>query len=74
MTQKLDTYSETAWYLASNPNDCGTIEVSYLNGKDTPTLESAVSFENLGMNFRIYMDYGVNILDYRGLYKNNGGE
>lgn len=69
---ELDTYSETAWYVVANPNDCGTIEVSYLNGKDTPTLESAVSFENLGMNFRIYMDYGVNILDFRGLYKNNG--
>lgn len=48
------------------------IEVTYLNGKDTPTIDSRVSFTNLGMDFRIYMDYGVNVIDKRGIIKNEG--
>jgi len=37
-----------------------------------PKLESRVGFDYLGMEWRIYIDYGVNVLDYRGLYKNAG--
>lgn len=69
---ELDLYSENAWYLASSQFDCDTIEVTYLNGSDMPTLESAVSFDNLGMKWRIFIDYGVTAIDYRGLYKNAG--
>lgn len=60
------------WYLAADPRDIDTIEVTYLNGKDMPTLESRVGFDFLGIEWRIFIDYGVNVLDYRGLYKNIG--
>ena len=69
---ELDEYSADAWYLAASPFDCDTIEVTYLNGSDMPTLESALSFENLGMKWRIFIDFGVTATDYRGLYKNAG--
>ncbi len=69
---ELDQYSETAWYLAADPLLAGGIEVTYLNGKDSPTIDSQVAFNRLGMDFRIYMDYGVNVVDYRGLVKNAG--
>lgn len=69
---ELDQYSETAWYLAADPNLAPGIEVTYLNGKDSPTIDSKVNFDTLGMKFRIYMDYGVNVIDYRGLVKNAG--
>lgn len=69
---ELDAYSEDAWYLAASPFDCDTIEVTYLNGSDMPTLESAISFDNLGMKWRIFIDYGVTAIDYKGLYKNAG--
>ncbi len=61
-----------AWYLAASALDIDTIEVTYLNGEDMPKLESRVGFDYLGMEWRIYIDYGVNVLDYRGLYKNVG--
>ncbi len=61
-----------AWYLAASPADIDTIEVTYLNGDAMPKLESQVGFDYLGIKYRIYIDYGVNILDYRGLYKNAG--
>ncbi|KPU42165.1 Mu-like prophage major head subunit gpT [Oxobacter pfennigii] len=69
---ELDDYSEIAHYLAASPADIDTIEVTYLNGDEMPKLESRVGFDFLGMEWRIYIDYGVNVLDYRGLYKNPG--
>jgi phage head maturation protease len=61
-----------AWYLAAAANDIDTIEVSYLNGDPMPKLESQVAFDYLGMKWRIYIDYGVDVLDFRGLFKNAG--
>lgn len=69
---ELDSYSNKAWYVVADPMLAPAIEVTYLNGKDTPTIDSRVSFTNLGMDFRIYMDYGVNIIDKRGIIKNEG--
>jgi hypothetical protein len=68
----LDDISTTAWYLAAAPGFVDTIEVTTLNGRQQPTLESQVSWDVLGMEWRIYFDFGVNLLDFRGLYKNAG--
>lgn len=69
---ELDAYSETAWYLAADPSIADTIEVTYLRGQEEPTLETDIPFDRLGMDFRIYFDYGVTVLDWRGLFKNTG--
>ncbi len=71
---ELDQYSMTAWYLAAQAGLVDTIEVTYLNGQTSPVIESQVAFDVLGMKWRIYIDYGVTFLDYRGLYKNPGAE
>jgi len=68
----LDEISSTNWFLAGAPGITDTIEVTYLNGRQQPTMESQVSFDVLGIEWRIYMDFGVNLLDHRGLYKNPG--
>ena len=60
------------WYLAAAPGLCPTIEVTTLNGKEAPTMESAVLFDTLGIKWRIYFDIGVNLIDYRGLFKSTG--
>lgn len=62
----------TEFYLAAAPGYCPTIEVTYLNGVETPTMESAVQFDTLGIKWRIYHDVGVNLLDFRGLAKSTG--
>ena len=69
---ELDQYSTTAWYLAAQAGLVDTLEVTYLNGQESPVIESQVAFDVLGMKWRIYIDYGVTVLDYRGLYKNAG--
>lgn len=72
---ELDVDSGAApFYFAASPGLCDTIEVAYLNGNDQPTLEMRPSWERLGIEYRIYMDYGVSLVDYRGLVKNPGLE
>ena len=60
------------WYLAAAPGILPSIEVTYLNGKEQPTMESHISFDTLGIKWRIYHDVGVNLIDYRGLLKSTG--
>lgn len=69
---ELDAFSSQAWYLAAQAGLVDTIEVTYLNGQTAPVIESQVSFDVLGMKWRIFHDYGVTALDYCGLYKNAG--
>jgi hypothetical protein len=61
-----------AWFAAAGPLSVDTIQVDYLNGRDTPSLEMQPSWDILGREYRIYHDYAVTVLDYRGLYKNPG--
>lgn len=52
-------YSATAWYLLRNPAILAAIVVSFLNGSQSPTVESAdASFDRLGVDFRGYHDFG----------------
>ncbi|MCM3129009.1 prohead protease/major capsid protein fusion protein [Paenibacillus provencensis] len=69
---ELDQYSSNAWYLAAAANIADTIEVTYLRGQELPTLETDIPFDRLGIDFRIYFDYGVTVLDSRGLFMNPG--
>lgn len=66
------TSSQPDWFLAADPRLIDTVEVAYLNGNPMPTLESQVSFEQLGMSWRLYGDFDVDVVDYRGLYKTTG--
>lgn len=60
-------YSTTAWYLLAAPDDLPVIEVAFLNGIETPTVESAdADFGSLGIQMRGYHDWGVALQEYRG--------
>lgn len=61
-----------AWYLASRPTDVQTIEVTYLNGIETPRLETQTGFKVDGIEYKVAMDCNATALDFRGLYKNPG--
>lgn len=68
----IDSFSDKGFYLMADPSDVDTIEVTYLNGKASPVLESRVMFDQLGIQYRMYADFGVTVLDYRGLAYNPG--
>ena len=66
-------YSTSAWYLLCDPMDISTIEVAFLNGVDTPIVESAsADFDILGIAMRGYHDFGVAKQEFRAGVKMAG--
>lgn len=60
------------YYFAADPRLADTIEVAYLNGNESPTVETQPSFDELGIKFRVFGDRAVTLLGYKGLFKNPG--
>jgi hypothetical protein len=69
---RLSINSATAWYMAANPNAADTVEISYLNGVETPVIEQQPGWNVDGVEFKVRIDAAVKALGYRGLYKNAG--
>lgn len=65
--------SAKAWYLLADPNDLAVIEVAFLNGRESPTIETAdADFSSLGVRMRGYHDFGVALQDPKGGVKSKG--
>jgi ATP-dependent protease ClpP protease subunit len=65
--------SDTAWGLLASPSDADTIEVGYLNGQDTPTVDVLNNEGNiLGIRIRSFMPFGVKATDWRFVFKRTG--
>jgi hypothetical protein len=65
--------STTAWYLLANPNVMPVIEAAFLNGRETPIVESAdADFSTLGVQMRGYHDFGVRKQEEKGAIKSKG--
>lgn len=60
------------WYVVGNSSDVNSIQVDYLNGQEVPTIRRAEVPGTLGFIWDIYLDWGVSVLDYRGIVKNPG--
>jgi phage major head subunit gpT-like protein len=59
--------SATAWYLLADPADLPVIEVCFLNGVESPTVETAdADFHTLGISMRGFHDFGTSLMEYRG--------
>jgi hypothetical protein len=59
-------YSLTHWWLACDPAVLASAAMCFLNGVQTPTIESSdVDFDQLGIQLRGYHDFGVSMTEYR---------
>lgn len=66
-------YSIAAWYLLADPMTMSSVEVVFLNGQETPTVETAdADFNTLGVQMRGYHDFGVALQEYRAGVKAKG--
>ena len=66
-------YSTTAWYLFRNPSYLAPMVVSFLNGMMAPTVEEAeADFDELGVQFRGYHDFGCDKAEYLAGIKSKG--
>lgn len=65
--------STKAWYLMADAADLPLIEVAFLNGQESPTIETAeADFNVLGVQMRGFHDFGVSLQDPRAAIKVKG--
>lgn len=59
-------YSATNWWLIADPAVLASAIMCFLNGQQSPTIETAeADFNTLGVQFRGYHDFGVAMTEYR---------
>jgi hypothetical protein len=62
--------SATTWWLGFDPRDLPAMVVAFLDGVETPTVESAdVDFSKLGIQMRGYLDFGIAKGESKGVYR-----
>lgn len=63
-------YSPTTWFLHADPRILASAAMCFLNGQESPTIESAdADFNTLGIQFRAYHDFGADMTEYRASVK-----
>lgn len=62
---RLQIADAKSWYLINKE----AIEVSYLDGVDSPYIEQQQGFSVDGVTTKVRIDAGVNVIDYRGIVK-----
>ncbi len=66
------TYTNS-WYLFADPNGpAAAMEVVFLDGNETPFIDDEVDFDTDALKFKVRLDYGIAVGDWRGVYRNLG--
>nr|DAT73203.1 MAG TPA: major capsid protein [Caudoviricetes sp.] len=60
------------WFLMADSNDVTTIQIDFLNGQQIPNIRRMETPGVLGFTWDIYLDWGITVMDYRGIVKNPG--
>ena len=63
--------STTNWWFAADNNVIDTVEITFLQGEESPALERHDEFKTDTINYKIRQSYGIKAIDYRGLYQGN---
>lgn len=69
---QLDAASTTAWYLAASTNQIDTVELTFLEGEESPVLENEWDFDKDCYKYKVRQTFGTKAIDWRGLNKNAG--
>jgi hypothetical protein len=60
------------WFMIADQASARGIQVDYLNGQETPTVRRMETSGTLGFTWDIWLDWGISVRDFRGIYKNLG--
>ena len=60
------------WYLFASPDQRPVFEQAHLAAAPGPQMASKEGWDVLGVEFRVYLDYGAGVIDWRGAYRNPG--
>lgn len=70
---RLDAFNAAGWFLAADgAAGYDTVEVAFLDGQQTPFIETMNGWSIDGTELKVRLDVGAAALDFRGLYYNDG--
>ncbi len=69
---RLDADSTISWYLAAAPSQIEGIVRAYLVGEGRPFLDQKEGWEVDSTDYKVRLDVGVGVIDWRALVKNPG--
>lgn len=67
----LDAASTTAWYLFAAPVRIDTVEVTFLQGQETPQVRSVMDEHTLAMTYYVLQSVAAKPLNHRGIQRHN---
>ena len=67
---RLDGHTALAWYIAASKGF--SIDVAWLHGNKVPRVEQRQGWSIDGAEYKVGIDAGAFVADWRGLYKNPG--
>lgn len=62
----------TAWFMAADPNQFDGVEITYLDGNETPFMDEQTSWQTDGIEYKVRIDAVAKALTWESLYKNAG--
>lgn len=68
----LDASSTTAWYVFADPSQIDTVEVTFLQGQETPVVRSFMDERKMSQSFIVLQTVGAKPLNHRGVQKHAG--
>jgi hypothetical protein len=68
----LDVASTTAWYLFADTSQIDTVEVSFLQGQETPVTRQFMDERNLSQTVTILQTFAAKAMNHRGVQKHAG--
>jgi hypothetical protein len=60
------------WFLGGAADDVDGVWIDYLNGDEIPKIRRMEAPGTLGYVWDIFLDWGITVVDFRGLIKNPG--
>jgi HK97 family phage prohead protease len=66
------TAGTVAWYLLGDPNMFDTMEIAFVDGQQSPFMESRDGWTVDGVEYKVRTEFGVAALDFRAMYRNDG--
>ena len=61
-----------SWYLFATPGSRAVFEQAHLEAAPGPQVDSRLGWDVLGVDYRVYIDFGCGAIDWRGAYFNPG--
>lgn len=65
----VDANLDDEWYIFADPALSPVLAYGYVNGGAAPTFATDRRFESDSLRFRMQLDFGAGVVDYRGAYK-----